>query len=295
MSSPESKHYQKKWSFEDEESKKEENKKDSSKKKSKCKKRERSRKSSRKNGRSPLPVREMSSTNIPELPPGCSTNAATPCNHANAMEEKNCYKNKEAVSPRLLRLMRQRSSSSGRKPSRPPAAPHGRFGNRQTPVVSPAPAKSTPVTPVQTKHEAAVMEIDELIRGHCGGKRDIDGQPIDLDWYLNKKGLKAEKNVKEAAPKMAPAKDSEKQPAADIKNHIQLPLNSMLVGNGFTIRIQQPAEPGGVAVLHLNAMVEGINGQPVVQQAQQAASKPNGQSQAQADPKDNKASEHKPN
>ncbi|KAI6206866.1 hypothetical protein M3Y94_00962900 [Aphelenchoides besseyi] len=290
MSSPESKHYQKKWSFEDEESKKEKKKKDSSKKKSKCKKRERSRKSSRKNGRSSLPLRVESMSNIPELQPGCSTNAATPCNHANAMEEKNCYKNKEAVSPRLLRLMRQRSSSSGRKT--PQVANHGNVGLAE-PMKPSTPAQ--PTAPLHLQDAKTIAQFDELIRKNFEGKNDAYGRPIDLDWYLNKKGLKTEKNVKEAAPKMAPAKDSEKQPATDHKNDIQLPLNSMLVGNGFTIRIQQPAEPGGVAVLQLNAMVEGINGQPVVQQAPQSASKPTGQSQAPADPKGNKASEHKPN
>ncbi|KAI6207063.1 hypothetical protein M3Y94_00986700 [Aphelenchoides besseyi] len=305
MSSPASKHFRSKWSFEDEESKKEK-KKDASKKKSKCKRRNSNSKSKKndrsqkKSGRSPSPVHVRSMTNIPEWPPGCSTNASTACNHKNEEEEKKCWRKNAALSAALLNAMRHRSSSSGRQKNQQPVDRQGQFGN-STPVVSPAPsqstpAKSTPVTPVQSNQEAEVMEIDEFIRQHFDGKKDEAGQPINVDWYLSKKGLKhAEKKVEQEEPKKPPAKDSEKQPAIDNTKNLQLFMNSMLVGNGFTLRIQQPTEPNGLATLHLDAKVDGISNQPVVQQPQQPTSKPSDTTQAPVDPKSRKAAEHKPN
>ncbi|KAI6211918.1 hypothetical protein M3Y96_00485300 [Aphelenchoides besseyi] len=209
--------------------------------------------------------RHRSSTPVPDWPPGCLPTNFPACNHANEEEERHCWRKAEAKSPRLLNAMRRKSSSS-RRTSQPPSSSHGRFGNR-TPVVSPAPAQ-TAQPPPPIHEENAVAEIEEMIRQHYDGKKDAEGMPITADWFVSKKrATEAQKKAKkEVEQKETAAKNPEKQPATEKKEDLEAAKDSIFVGKGFTLRIQQPKEPGGLAVVHLDAKVEGLNKQSVVEQ-----------------------------
>ncbi|KAI6181107.1 hypothetical protein M3Y98_00793400 [Aphelenchoides besseyi] len=232
-------------------------------------------KSKKRRHRSSTPVRvnEDSMANVPDWPPGCLPTNFPACNHANDEEERHCWRKTEAKSPRLLNAMRQKSSSS-RRNTQKAENDHNLIVQRKRAKPSTPTALATPPPPIH--EEDAVAEMEEMIRQHYDGKKDAEGMPITLDWLVRKKqSTQARKKAKkEAKQKAAAAKDSEKQPATEKKEDLEAAKDSIFVGKGFTLRIQQPKEPGGLAVVHLDAKVEGVNKQSIVEQPQEATSKP---------------------
>ncbi|KAI6212030.1 hypothetical protein M3Y96_00497100 [Aphelenchoides besseyi] len=231
-------------------------------------------KSKKRRHRSSTPVRvnEDSMANVPDWPPGCLPTNFLACNHASDEEERHCWRKTEAKSPRLLNAMRQKSSSSRRNIQKA-ENDHEMFVKRKRAKSSTPAAQAT--SPIH--EEDAVAEMEELIRQHYDGKKDAEEVPITLDWLVRKKqSTQARKKAKkEAKQKAAAAKDSEKQPVGHRKKEDpEAAKDSIFVGKGFTLRIQQPKEPGGLAVVHLDAKVEGVNKQSVVEQPQEATSKP---------------------